>query len=56
MSLQSVFKSVEVGALANLKWEKIPGGQAGIGKYPLASGHHLRARDTKHEWVGSRAK
>ena len=56
MSLQPVLKSVEVGALTNLKWEKIAGGRAGIGKCPLASGHKLRARDPKHEWVGSRAK
>ena len=56
MSLQPVLKSVVVGALTNLKWENIPGGQAGIGKCPLASGHKLSARDTKPEWVGSRAK
>ena len=40
----------------NLNWEKIPGGRAGIGKCPLASGHKLSARDTKHEWIGNRAK
>ena len=56
MCLQSGLKRVEVGALTNLKREKIPGGRAGIGQCPLASGHKLSARDTKPEWVGSRAK
>ena len=55
MSLQSFLKSIEVGALTNLKWENISGGRAGIGKCPVASRQKLSARDTKPEWVGNRA-